>query len=186
MQVVRQAPGASALHERVTQTPNSATEQRAKFLQCRLIFLIAPRPVAMQVDVVVSEALLGGQPRAQAPVSGFGDARLFEPERREQHPQSLNLVFVGLRDVFQASAGARRQIASLETGAHRCRFRREVLGKQIQASAPFRQCLARLRKQPGNFADDRKAAAAAAAHPAGALQRDRATPATRTGQDTRQ
>ncbi len=61
-----------------------------------------------------------------------------------------------------------------------------MLGEQAQAATPFRQRLARLGEQPGNLADDRKAAAAGTAHPAGARQRDRATPTARTGKHTRQ
>ena len=61
-----------------------------------------------------------------------------------------------------------------------------MLGEQSEAAAPFRQRLARLGEQPWNLADDRIAAAAGAAHPAGARQRDRAAPAARTGKHTRQ
>ncbi len=48
-------------------------------------------PVAMQVDVVVSQALLGGQARAQALVRGLGDAGLVEAERREQRWRSRSI-----------------------------------------------------------------------------------------------
>ena len=121
------------------------------------------------------------------PVRGLGDAGLFEAERREQHAQPLDLVFVRRGDVLQAAA-RRRAVRSPPPRLARIAAASDarMLGQQAQASAPFRQRLARLRKQPGNFADDRKAAAAGAAHPAGALQRDWATPAARTGKDTRQ
>ena len=38
----------------------------------------------MQIDVVVSQPLLGGQPGAEATVGRLADARLFEAERRQQ------------------------------------------------------------------------------------------------------
>ena len=61
----------------------------------------------MQIDVVVSQALLGGQTRAETLVRGLGDAGLIEAERREQLAQALDLILVRARDMLEPPARTR-------------------------------------------------------------------------------
>ncbi len=73
----------------------------------------------MQVDVVVSEALLGGQPGPQPAVRRLADPRLVQAERRQQRGQAADLVLVGGRDLQQALARARHQRRYGGLRAHR-------------------------------------------------------------------
>ena len=140
----------------------------------------------MQIHIVVSQPLLGGQTRAESLVRGLGDAGLIEAERREELAQALDLILVRTRDMLEPPARTRLERAFAQACAHRRGFGRQMLGEQPEASTPFRQRLARLGEQPWNLANDRIPAAASATHPAGARQRDRAAPAARTGKHTRQ
>ena len=139
----------------------------------------------MQVHVVVSQTLLGGQARAEPAMRGFGYTVLIDAERRQDLPQPLDLILIRARDVFE-SPSRRRTLRSRETRAHRRGFGCQVLSQKTQAAPPLGQRLARLGKQPRYFADDREPAAAGAAHPARARQRDRAAMAARTGKHARQ
>ena len=107
VQIVGEPPGAGALHQRAAQAGQASAEQRTQLVHRRLVLFLAPRPVAVQVHVVVSQALLGGQARAQAPVRGLGDAGLLEPERREELAQPLDLIVVRARHMLEPAARAR-------------------------------------------------------------------------------
>ena len=83
VQVVREPPRSRALHERAAEAREPA-ERRAERRHGARVLVRAPAPVAVQVHVVVSETLLGRQPRAECLVRGLRDAGLVEAERREQ------------------------------------------------------------------------------------------------------
>ena len=110
----------------------------------------------MQVHVVVSQPLLEGQARAESAVGGLGDAGLVEARAAPAAARSRSIW----SSYAAATCSSRRRVAApssapRQAGAHRRRFGRQMLGQQAEAPAPFGQRLARIREQPGNFADDR-------------------------------
>ena len=182
MQVIGQPPGTGAVYQGAAQPAGIATEHLDYLVEARRVLLRAPGPVPVQVDVVVSEPLLEWQARAEPLERRLGDARFTRPQRRQQFTQPPDLVLVGGRHVRQPTARG---------GAGRIRFggayclclRGQVPGQESEPAAPIRQRLPGLGKQPGDPADDRKAAAAAPADPAGAGERNGAAAATRAGED---
>src|SRR5919108_5273055 len=104
MQVIREPPGAGTLHQRATQPGQATAQHGPDLLERGRVLLRAPAPVAMQVDVVVSQPLLGRQARAETLERALGRTGLLEAERREQVLQARDLVVVRARDVFQSAS----------------------------------------------------------------------------------
>jgi hypothetical protein len=181
--IVGKAPGAGAMHQRAPKPMRAATQRLHDLAEAGRVFLRAPGPVAMQVDVVVSEPLLERQAGAEPLVGRLGDTRLSEAQRGQQFTQPPYLVVVGGRRVSQSTARG-------GAGGVRCGgtdgdcLRRQVLGQQSQPPAPVGQRLARIGEQPRDLANDREAAAAAPADPPRTSERNRATATARAGEHT--
>ena len=104
VQVVREPAGAGALHQRAPEAARVAAQHRDDLAQPGRVFLLSPGPVALQVDVVVSQALLERQPGADAAMRGLAHAALVQSQRRQQRREPAHLVVVGRGHVFEPPA----------------------------------------------------------------------------------
>ena len=132
VQVVREAPGTGAVHQRPAEPCERATEHRPQLLESAGVLRLAPAPVAVHIDVVVSQALLQGQARAE-PVVRRERGAVLEPERREQRAQAFDLVLVCRGHVIEAPPGRRNDVVRGRRDVHR-----RGLGGQVLESIPRR------------------------------------------------
>ena len=111
----------------------------------RIVLLLAPGPVTMQVDVVRGEALRPRDACAECAMQlGCGSAR--GAKRREQSREASCVVLECRGLQLQPVARAHRKARALERRTQRRGLAREIRQQRLQTLAPFRQRLVGSRK----------------------------------------
>jgi hypothetical protein len=103
VQVIRQPPGASAVYQRAPEPTRRAAEYRDNLVQRRRFL---PR-ITVQVDVVVSQPLLGGQARTRTPVRGLLTCDCPSPSGASSARRAPRLVVMRGGHMFEPGAWMR-------------------------------------------------------------------------------
>ena len=177
-EVVNQAAATRAQHE------DAARRMTAQDVddggERRIVLLLAPGPVAMQVDVVRGEALRARDARAECAMQ-LGRGRARGAERREQRRQPACVVLERRGLQLQPVARAHVETRALERRAQRRSLAREIRQQRLQALAPFGQRLVGSREEPRDTVEHGVARVAASTAP-GVVVARQSRPAAQAGQ----